>query len=180
MRQVFRLRAYPGPPSRRVRCERSNGAGPDVSPITAVRPRRIRGAALLPPHFPILPRPLSAANVGTYRNGITVAQATQGVNSFFTLERVIADLDVLRNDIPGARGAARTTLLDRLIAIDAALIAAARTAAGASFQDIQEAARAELAPFKARMAEAPFARALTACTDRLLSEHFRLPTVRFE
>ena len=56
---------------------------------------------------------------------------------------------------------------------------AARAAAGSSLEGIADAARAELAPFKTRMAAAPFARALTACTDRLLSERFRLPVVRF-
>ena len=143
-------------------------ADPSAPLPGAARSTRRRGS--LPAH---IDRVLTRAT-----SRLAMREAAPGIHA--ALERVIADLDVLRNDIPGARGAARTALLDRLIAIDAALIAAARTAAGASFQDIQQAARAELAPFKARMAEVPFARALTACTDRLLSEHFRLPTVRFE
>ena len=96
------------------------------------------------------------------------------------LEQVIADLALLRHDARSARGEARAVLVERLATIDQALIVAARTAAGSSLEGIQDAARAELAPFKTRMAAAPFARALTACTDRLVSERFRLPTVQFE
>jgi len=146
--------------------------GPEAEPPAflpdTARSARRRGS--LPAH---IDRVLTRAT-----SQLAMREAAPGIHA--ALERVIADLDVLRNDVPGARGAARAVLLDRLIAIDQALVASARTAAGSSFEAIQDAARTELAPFKTRMAEAAFARALTACTNRRLSEYFRLPTVRFD
>ncbi|MDP6579716.1 MAG: hypothetical protein QF681_03590 [Vicinamibacterales bacterium] len=111
-------------------------------------------------------------------NLLAMREAVPGLHA--ALEQVVADLDALRRDARGARGAARAVLLDRLDAIDRGLIAAARTAAGSAIEGIEDAACAELAPFKTRMAQASYARALTACTDRLLRERFRLPTVRFD
>ena len=111
-------------------------------------------------------------------NQLAMPEVAPGIHA--ALERVIADLDLLRHDARGARGAARAALIDRLAAIDRALIVDARTAAGSLLEGIQAAARAELAPFKTRMGAVPFDRALTACTDRLLSERFRLPMVRFD
>ncbi len=143
-------------------------AGSPASLSDTSRSTRRRGS--LPAH---IDRVLTRAT-----SQLAIREAAPGIHA--ALERVIVDLDALRSDVPGARGGARAALLDRLIAIDEALIASARTAAGSSFEAIQDAARAELAPFKTRMAEAAFARALTACTDRRLSEHFRLPTVRFD
>ena len=132
--------------------------------------RPVRRRVSLPAH---IDRVLTRAT-----NQLAMREAAPGIHA--ALERVIADLDVLRHGAHGARGAARASLLDRLDAIDSALIAAARAAAGSALEGIQDAARAELAPFKARMAEASYARALMACTDRLLCERFRLPTVRFD
>jgi hypothetical protein len=143
-------------------------AAPPVSLPDTARSDRRRGS--LPAH---IDRVLTRAT-----SQLAMREAAPGIHA--ALEQVIADLDALRSDVPGARGAARAALLDRLIAIDEALIASARTAAGSSFEAMQDAARTELAPFKTRMAEAAFARALRACTDRRLSEHFRLPTVRFD
>ena len=132
--------------------------------------RPVRRRVSLPAH---IDRVLTRAT-----NQLARREAAPGIHAAF--ERLIADLDVLRHDARGVRGAARAALLDRLAAIDRALIRAARTVAGSGLAGIQGAARAELAPFKTRMAEAPFARALTACTNRLLRERFRLPTVRFD
>ncbi len=111
-------------------------------------------------------------------NMLAMREAMPGLHA--ALEQVVADLDAIRRDARGARGAARAALLDRLDEIDRGLIAAARTAARSAIEEIEDAARAELASFKARMARAPYARALTACTDRLLRERCRLPTVRFD
>ena len=146
----------------------ANEAGPAAPSHQADRP--VRRRVTLPAH---IDRVLTRAT-----NQLAMREAAPGIHA--ALERVIADLDLLRHDARGARGEARAVLVERLARIDQALIVAARTAAGSLLEGIQDAARAELAPFKTRMAEAPFARALTACTDRLLSERFRLPTVRFE
>ena len=146
----------------------ANEAAPAAPLYQADRP--VRHRVSLPAH---IDRVLTRAT-----NQLAMREAAPGIHA--ALERVIAELDLLRHDARGARGATRAALLDRLATIDRALIVAARLAAGSSLEGIQEAARAELAPFKTRMAAAPFARALTACTDRLVSERFRLPTVRFE
>ena len=143
-------------------------AGPAAPSHQADRP--VRRRVSLPAH---IDRVLTRAT-----NQLAIREAAPGIHA--ALERVIVDLDLLRQDARGARGPARAALLDRLVAIDQALIVAARAAAGSSLEGIADAARAELAPFKTRMAAAPFARALTACTDRLLSERFRLPTVRLD
>ena len=132
--------------------------------------RPVRRRVSLPAH---IDRVLTRAT-----NQLAMRETAPGIHA--ALERVIADLDVLRHDARGARGETRAHLVERLATIDQALIAAARTAAGPLLEGIQEAARAELASFKTRMAEASYARALTTCTDRLLSERFRLPTVRFD
>ena len=143
-------------------------AGPAAPSHQADRP--VRRRVSLPAH---IDRVLTRAT-----NQLAMREAAPGIHA--ALERVIVDLDLLRQDARDARGTARAALLDRLAAIDQALIVAARAAAGSSLEGIADAARAELAPFKTRMAAAPFARALTACTDRLLSERFRLPVVRFD
>ena len=132
--------------------------------------RPVRRRVSLPAH---IDRVLTRAT-----NQLALREAAPGIHA--ALEQVIADLDLLRHDARSARGEARAVLVERLATIDQALIVSARTAAGSLLEGIQDAARAELAPFKTRMAEAPFARALTACTDRLLMERFRLPTVRFD
>ena len=143
-------------------------AGPAAPSHQADRP--VRRRVSLPAH---IDRVLTRAT-----NQLAIREVAPGIHA--ALERVIVDLDLLRQDARGARGPARAALLDRLVAIDQALIVAARAAARSSLEGIADAARAELAPFKTRMAAAPFARALTACTDRLLSERFRLPVVRFD
>lgn len=146
----------------------ATAAGPAAPPHGVDRP--VRRRVSLPAH---IDRVLTRAT-----NQLAMREAAPGIHA--ALERVIADLDVLRHDARGARGEARAILVARLATIDQALITAARTAAGSLLDGIQDAARAELGSFKTRMAEAPYARALTACADRLLCEHFRLPTVRFD
>ena len=146
----------------------ANEAGSAVLAHQADRP--VRRRVSLPAHIDWV---LTRAT-----NQLALREAAPGIHA--ALEQVIADLDLLRHDARSARGEARAVLVERLATIDQALIVAARTAAGSLLEGIQDAARAELAPFKTRMAEAPFARALTACTDRLLLERFRLPTVRFD
>ena len=145
----------------------------DAEPAPVESPeadRPVRRRLSLPAH---IDRVLTRAT-----NQLAQSEAAPGIHA--ALERVIADVDVLRHTASGARGETRAELVERLATIDQRLIAAARTAAGSSLEGIQDAARAELASFQTRMAEAPFARALAACTDRLLCERFKLPTVRFD
>ena len=134
----------------------------------AGQPVRRRGT--LPAH---LDRVLAQAT-----SQLALREAAPGIHA--ALERLTVDLDAVRRDARSARGAARAALVDRLAPIDQTLLAAARTASGPALAGIEQAARAELAPFKTRLAAAPYARALRACTDRLLRERLRLPTVRYD
>ena len=111
-------------------------------------------------------------------NQLALREAAPGIHA--ALERVIAGLDVLRHAARGARGEARAGVIEQLAAVDHVLMAAARTAVAPVLEGIQDAARVELAPFKTRMADVSYARALTACTDQLLRQRYRLPTVRFD
>ena len=111
-------------------------------------------------------------------NQLAMREVAPGIHA--ALEQVIADLDAQRRHARSARGEARTALVKRLATIDQALLVAARQAAGLALEGIKDAGRAELAPFKTRMVEASYAQALTSCADRLLREHFRLPTVLFD
>ncbi len=111
-------------------------------------------------------------------NHLVIGESAPDIHA--ALERAIVDLDTLRRDALGARGAARAALIDRLTTIDRVLLSSARIAAGPALGEIRDAAGTELAPFKARMTEAAYARALAACIDRLVRERCRLPTVRFD
>ena len=146
----------------------------DPDPGQTARPdhadRPVRPRVSLPAHIDRV--------VARATNQLALREAAPGIHA--ALERVVADLEVLRHAARGARGEARAGLIEQLAAVDHVLIAAARTAAGSALEGIQDAARVELTPFKARMADVSYARALTACTDRLLRERFRLPTARFE
>jgi hypothetical protein len=97
------------------------------------------------------------------------------------IDAVIRQLDHLLADGRGARGDARSTIVDRLRALDEELLGAARLDAR---EDVLAAlareADAELAPFKARMPEDEFARAHTAARDRLLREAFGLPHLTYD
>ena len=120
-------------------------------PCRPTRPTGLSDAACsLPAH---IDRVLTRAT-----NQLAQREAAPGIHA--ALERMIADVDDLRHAARGARGETRADLVERLATIDQALIAAARTAAGSALEGLQDAARTELAPFKTRMAEAPFARAL--------------------
>ena len=96
------------------------------------------------------------------------------------LTRLVADLDALRPAVRGARGAARRTVIERLADVDRALLASAREAAAAALDDVETAARAELASFRSRLDADAYTRAVGASVDRLLRDRLRLPEVRFD
>ena len=96
------------------------------------------------------------------------------------LTRLVADLDALRPAVRGARGAARRTVIERLADVDRALLASAREAAAAALDDVESAARAELASFRSRLDADAYTRAVGASVDRLLRDRLRLPEVRFD
>ena len=109
---------------------------------------------------------------------LALGEAVPGLHA--AIEHLVADLDALRGPARGARGAARAACLDRLVDVDRLFMARARAAAGPALEDIDVSADRELAPFKARMADAVYAKARAAAAERLLRERFRLPIVRLD
>ena len=98
-----------------------------------------------------------------------------------TIDDLVSEIDVARAASKSVRGQARQALIERLRALDRALLDAAyaqcdepaRRALGAE-------ADAELAPFRARMAPEAYEQSRHAAVDRLLRERRGLPLVTFE
>jgi hypothetical protein len=86
------------------------------------------------------------------------------------------------SDLPGPfRGDARARLLERLAALDAAMLTAARTQTdAATLQALRREAAEELAPFRDRMAQDVYDHAVESVVDRLLRERVQLPVIAFE
>jgi hypothetical protein len=97
------------------------------------------------------------------------------------LDSAVREIDAARATAKGLRGGAREALLQRLSAIDAELLDAARALCDvAALEDLMHQADAELSPFRARMLPDVYERARRASADRLLRERHRLPVVTFE
>jgi len=97
------------------------------------------------------------------------------------LDRFVRELDAARAGAKGLRGETRSAFLARLEAMDAELIASARTNADdALLHQLEAEADAELAPFRDRMVRDAFERSRQAAVDRLIRERRRLPVIRFE
>jgi hypothetical protein len=97
------------------------------------------------------------------------------------VDTMVRELDGVRATAKGVRGEARAVLLERLRALDAQLVTAARDACDAATLDaLGDAADAELAPFRARMPQDAYARSRQSCIDQLLRERAKLPVVAFE
>ncbi|MBM3820190.1 MAG: hypothetical protein FJW14_14395 [Acidimicrobiia bacterium] len=119
---------------------------------------------------------------------LTALRASSSVVSGFsrttldaTVDEIVRELDAARAAAKGIRGDARAAFLDRLRALDAELVTAARQACDAATLDALGAeADAELAPFRARMPPESYARSRRACVDRLLREREKLPVIAFE
>jgi hypothetical protein len=97
------------------------------------------------------------------------------------LDELVRTLDRLYPAAGRARGEARDRLLAELEALDVQMMARARASAPA--QMLAEAAReadGELEPFVARLPPDAYAAAHRRCTDRLLRERLRLPTLTLD
>jgi len=98
-----------------------------------------------------------------------------------TLDAIVRELDAARAGSTTLRGERREAFVERLRALDRELVDAARDA---SDQPLLERLTAEadeqLAPFRARMAAEVYSRSREACIDRLLRDHFTLPTICFD
>ena len=93
------------------------------------------------------------------------------------VDRIAHELDVAR---AGVRGDARRAVIERLAALDAELMEAARRMLDdASMSDLRREANDELAPFRDTMMPDAFNRARGAAIDRLIRDRLGLPVVGF-
>jgi hypothetical protein len=114
---------------------------------------------------------------------LTAARASGAIGESFdaTVDQVSEALDDVRAKAGGVRGDARRAVLERLIAIDRAMMALARTHLDQkALAAAEREAATELAPFKAAMADDAYARAFNAAVDQLIRASLNLPTVGFE
>jgi len=96
------------------------------------------------------------------------------------IDRAARELDLARENARGIRGVARQALIDRLSVLDRDLLRTARLCLReTSRAALAKEADQELAGFRASMPADAFARAREAVIDRLVREHFRLPTIAF-
>jgi len=94
------------------------------------------------------------------------------------IDRAAAELDVARAKAGGLRGEGRQAMLERLSALDAELVQAARAALDAtSAAALSREADEELAGFRSAMTPEAFARAREAVISRLVRERRGLPTI---
>jgi hypothetical protein len=96
------------------------------------------------------------------------------------LDDTVRELDALKTSARQSRGDARAGIVDRLSALDAALI----ERGGAALDDhrraaLRSSAEAEIAPFALRMAPEACAAAVDAAFTRLLRAALGLPTIAF-
>jgi len=147
------------------------GSAAQVDADEAPSSRR-RGTSLsLPAHITRVMVKLTAARVGAMLPGALES----------AIDEAIRELDRAQPALRGFRGDARARFLDRLAAIDAALVAAAeRSLAPDQSAALQARAAEELRPFRGRMPDAAFDRAVASAARRLVRESFGLPTVTFE
>lgn len=97
------------------------------------------------------------------------------------MDSALDKIEGLRDAARTARGEARVALLDRLDAIDTALIAQVRAAMTPDQLDsLIEDAERELAGFAPRMTREAHAQAVAAATERLIRIRAGLPRIRYE
>ena len=107
------------------------------------------------------------------------AGADRSIDS--TLDDMVGEIDAARARSKSLRGEARQALIERLRALDRALLDAAYAQCDEPVrQALAAEADAELAPFRARMAPEAYEQSRRAAVDRLLRERRGLPLVTFE
>lgn len=112
---------------------------------------------------------------------LTALRASGGANLGDVVDAMVPELDAAKSSAKGLRGDARRQMIERLQALDAQLLASVRDRLdAATLAGLTAEADAELAPFRDRMPPDAYARAQTACVDRLVRDRFSLPTVAFE
>jgi hypothetical protein len=97
------------------------------------------------------------------------------------VEAAIDELGPEREASRSLRGEARTRFIARLSAIDARLMAAARSASPADrVVAIAREAEQELSGFRGRMPADAYGRAVAAAADKLFREHWKLPEIGYD
>jgi hypothetical protein len=98
-----------------------------------------------------------------------------------TFDDIVRELDAARAGSRSLRGERREALLERLRELDRRLLDAARTAGETPLLErLGAEADEQLAPFRTRMAPDVYTRSRQACIDRLVREHYKLPTIAFD
>jgi hypothetical protein len=91
------------------------------------------------------------------------------------LDAAVRSLDALVPDAAKARGAAKDAVRQRMEEIEAALVAAARTALSNDARvSVEHEAEAELEPFRARMARDAYQQTMEIAVDRLVKQRWGL------
>ena len=120
-------------------------------------------------------------NRATERLTSLVAQRQFGPALAAALDGALAEIDALRSRARALRGAVRGAALDRLRALDAEVMAAARGEADADLlRTLTVEAEQELSAFADRMPADAHTRAVFAARDRLLRERLGLPAIALD
>ena len=110
-----------------------------------------------------------------------VAQRQFGPSLAAALDGALVEIDALRSRARALRGAVRGAALDRLRALDAEVMAAARGEADAVLlRTLTGEAEQELSAFAGRMPADAHTRAVFAARDRLLRERLGLPAIALD
>lgn len=94
------------------------------------------------------------------------------------IDATLAEVVTLRDQARRTRGASRSPLIARLGPLDQALLAAARRAVPADVEArLQHDAEGDLTPFRERLVGDVWRQAVEVTVDRLVRDHFGLPTI---
>jgi hypothetical protein len=97
------------------------------------------------------------------------------------VDEAVRELDRMKASAKQARGDSRTAILDRLAALDAALLDLVRAELDEPRRaELRAKAEAEIAPFAPRMSDDARATAVDAAFTRLLRDSFGLPVLSLE
>jgi hypothetical protein len=107
------------------------------------------------------------------------ATAVLGADADALIDRVSIELDRAKRG-GGLRGDARQAAIERLAAIDAALVSLARAAMSAGgLESLEREAAADLSPYRSTMTPEAYAQAFDRTTTRLVRERIGLPVVSY-
>lgn len=94
------------------------------------------------------------------------------------LDRVAHELEGVRQSGRAVRGPLRAALVERLTRLDEAMMALARGALDERDRaTVEQDAREQVRPFRERMPEAAYAKAIASAIDHIVRERFDLPTL---